>query len=166
MKFSCEQCYAKYSIADERVRGKILRIRCKKCGNIVTKDDLVKGYQYAPDQYAIIEPDDISKIKLKTTKVIDIVGFVEASEISPMLYDAPYFAGPDGDVVTLDPSTARAARERPCRERVADRAVPAGILMTVATVLGASAFLVELIVVRPRARKAARAPVDPPPPST
>jgi DNA end-binding protein Ku len=72
--------------------------RCKKCGNVVTKDDLVKGYQYAPDQYAIIEPDDISKIKLKTTKVIDIVGFVEKSEISPMLYDAPYFAGPDGDV--------------------------------------------------------------------
>jgi DNA end-binding protein Ku len=72
--------------------------RCKKCNKTVTKDDLVKGYQYAPDQYAIIEPDDVSKIKLKTTKVIDIVGFVEASEVSPMLYDAPYFAGPDGEV--------------------------------------------------------------------
>jgi DNA end-binding protein Ku len=72
--------------------------RCKKCNQVVTKDEIIKGYQYAPDQYAIIEPDDISKIKLKTTKVIDIVGFVETSEISPMLYDSPYFAGPDGDV--------------------------------------------------------------------
>jgi len=72
--------------------------RCKKCNQVVTKDELVKGYQYAPDQYAIIEPDDIAKIKLKTTKVIDIVGFVEKSEVSPMLYDSPYFAGPDGEV--------------------------------------------------------------------
>jgi len=72
--------------------------RCKKCGNVVSKDDLVKGYQYSPDQYAIIEPDDISKIKVKTTKIIDIVGFVPKSEIPEMLYDSPYFAGPDGEV--------------------------------------------------------------------
>jgi len=72
--------------------------RCKKCNKVVGKDDIVKGYQYTKDQYAIIEPDDIAKIKLKTTKVIDIVGFVDASEIPPMLYESPYFAGPDGEV--------------------------------------------------------------------
>ena len=72
--------------------------RCKKCGKTVSKDDIIKGYQYTKDQYAIIEPDDIGKIKLKTTKVIDIVGFVDRSEIPPMLYDSPYFAGPDGEV--------------------------------------------------------------------
>jgi DNA end-binding protein Ku len=72
--------------------------RCKKCNKIVTKDDIIKGYQYAKDQYAIIEPDDLAKIKLKTTKVIDIVGFVDKSEVPPMLYDSPYFLGPDGEV--------------------------------------------------------------------
>ena len=72
--------------------------RCKKCNKIVGKDDIIKGYQYSKDQYAIIEPDDISKIKLKTTKVIDIVGFVDAVEIPPMLYESPYYAGPDGPV--------------------------------------------------------------------
>ena len=72
--------------------------RCKKCSKIVGKDDIIKGYQYSKDQYAIIEPDDISKIKLKTTKVIDIVGFVDAAEIPPMLYESPYYAGPDGEV--------------------------------------------------------------------
>jgi DNA end-binding protein Ku len=72
--------------------------RCKKCRNIVSNEEIIKGYQYAPDQYAILEPDDIAKIKLKTTKVIDIVGFVDKAEVSPMLYDAPYFAGPDGEV--------------------------------------------------------------------
>ena len=72
--------------------------RCKKCNKVVSKDDIIKGYQYSKDQYAILEPDDLAKVKLKTTKVIDIVGFVDKSEIPPMLYDSPYFVGPDGEV--------------------------------------------------------------------
>jgi len=72
--------------------------RCKKCGQIVSNEEIIKGYQYSKDQYAILEPDDIAKIKLKTTRVIDIVGFVDSSEIPPTLYDSPYYAGPDGDV--------------------------------------------------------------------
>ncbi|MCC7072290.1 MAG: zinc-ribbon domain-containing protein [Deltaproteobacteria bacterium] len=35
MKFSCEHCATRYSIGDDKVRGKILKIRCKTCGNIV-----------------------------------------------------------------------------------------------------------------------------------
>lgn len=72
--------------------------RCKRCNKIVTNEEIIKGYQYSKDQYAILEPDDLAKVKLKTTKVIDIVGFVDAHEIPPMLYDSPYFVGPDGEV--------------------------------------------------------------------
>jgi len=72
--------------------------RCKKCGEVVTNDQITKGYQYEPDRYAIVEPDDVAKIKLKTTKAVDIVGFVDRSEIPTTFYDAPYFAGPDGPV--------------------------------------------------------------------
>src|SRR6476660_4441811 len=32
MKISCQSCQAKYTIADEKVLGKIVKIRCKKCG--------------------------------------------------------------------------------------------------------------------------------------
>jgi len=72
--------------------------RCKKCNQIVTNDEITKGYQYEPDRYAIVEPDDIAKIKIKTTKAVDILGFVDAAEIPTTFYDAPYFAGPDGPV--------------------------------------------------------------------
>ena len=72
--------------------------RCKKCNKIVKTEDIVKGYQYEPDQFAIIEPEDLAKLKLKSTKVIEIEGFVDASEVPATLYDTPYFAGPDGDV--------------------------------------------------------------------
>ena len=35
MKFVCDRCQTRYSIADEKVRQKILRIRCKTCGNVI-----------------------------------------------------------------------------------------------------------------------------------
>ncbi len=72
--------------------------RCKKCSQIVSADQITKGYQYEPDRYAIVEPEDIAKIKIKTTKAVDIVGFVDRSEIPTTFFDAPYFAGPDGPV--------------------------------------------------------------------
>lgn len=72
--------------------------RCKKCNKVVTKDDIVKGYQYEPDQYVIVDPADLNKVKLKSTKVIEIEGFISAKEVTPMLFEAPYFAGPDGPV--------------------------------------------------------------------
>src|SRR5262245_28670708 len=35
MKIVCESCQAKYSISDDKVRGKAFKIRCKKCSNII-----------------------------------------------------------------------------------------------------------------------------------
>jgi DNA end-binding protein Ku len=70
--------------------------KCKKCGKALVADDIVKGYQFEPEQYVIMSPDDLEKIKLKSTKVIEIEGFIDASEVHPTLYESPYFAGPDG----------------------------------------------------------------------
>lgn len=72
--------------------------KCKKCGKSLTTEEIVKGYEYEPDQYALIEQEDFTKVKLKSTKIIEIEGFVNSSEIHPTLYDSPYFIGPDGDV--------------------------------------------------------------------
>jgi DNA end-binding protein Ku len=74
--------------------------RCKKCGNLVKNEDIVKGYQYEPDQFVIIEPEDLAKLRLKSTRVIEIEGFVDADEVPSTLYDTPYFAGPDGDIAS------------------------------------------------------------------
>jgi len=72
--------------------------RCKKCQQVVSNDQITKGYQYEPDRYAIVEPEDIAKVKIKTTRAVDIVGFVDSSEIPTTFYDSPYYAGPDGAV--------------------------------------------------------------------
>ncbi|NNE10207.1 MAG: Ku protein, partial [Gemmatimonadetes bacterium] len=74
--------------------------KCKKCLEVVKNDAIVKGYEYEPDTYATIEPEDFEKIRLKSTKVIEIEGFVDAKEIHPTLYSSPYFAGPDGEIAS------------------------------------------------------------------
>lgn len=71
---------------------------CKKCGKAVSADDIVKGYPYEPERYVIVEKKDLESVKLKSTKMIDIEGFIDAKDVDPMLFDVPYFAGPDGPV--------------------------------------------------------------------
>jgi DNA end-binding protein Ku len=58
----------------------------------------VKGYEFAPEQYVVITGEDLAKIKLKSTKLIEIMGFIDAQEVHPSLYESPYLAGPDGPV--------------------------------------------------------------------
>jgi DNA end-binding protein Ku len=70
----------------------------KVTGETLRSEDIVKGYQYEPGQYVIIEPEDFEKVKLKSERVIEIQGFVNTDEVHPTLYEAPYYLGPDGDM--------------------------------------------------------------------
>jgi DNA end-binding protein Ku len=70
----------------------------KVTGETLKNDEIIKGYQYEPGQYVIIEPEDFEKVKLKSEKVIEIQGFVDYQEVHPTLFEAPYYIGPDGDV--------------------------------------------------------------------
>ncbi len=64
MRIICENCGTKYSIADEKVRGKVFKIRCKKCGHII----VVKGAQ----EQAAPAADGFDE---KETRVFDYSGF-------------------------------------------------------------------------------------------
>lgn len=70
----------------------------KVTGDVLKNEDIVKGYQYEPGQYVIMEAEDFEKVKLKSEKVIEIQGFVDYKEVHPTLFEAPYYVGPDGDV--------------------------------------------------------------------
>lgn len=70
----------------------------KVTGKTLKNEDIVKGYQYEPGQFVIVEEEDFAKVKLKSEKVIEIQGFVSATEVPATLFEAPYYIGPDGDV--------------------------------------------------------------------
>lgn len=72
--------------------------RCKKCNQVVSAEEIVKGYRYETERYVMVEKEDLEKINLKSTRIIEIEGFIEAREVHPTLYEAPYYAGPDGPV--------------------------------------------------------------------
>ena len=83
--------------------------RCSKCKKVVSLEEIVKGYKYEPEQYVIVEKEDLEKINLKSTKILEIQGFIDAKDVHPTLYDTPYYAGPDGPVAVKAYSLLAAA---------------------------------------------------------
>ena len=63
-------------------------------GEEVAYEDIVKGYEIAPDQYVVVDPDELDALDPAKTKTIDIEDFVEQSEIDPIFYDHPYYLAP------------------------------------------------------------------------
>lgn len=61
----------------------------------VASADIVKGYEYSKGNYVILEPDEIAKLRIPTKNVIEIVQFVNLTEITPALFEKPYFVVPE-----------------------------------------------------------------------
>jgi DNA end-binding protein Ku len=72
--------------------------RCPTCEVSVGSDEIVKGYEYAKDQYVIVSEEDFAKVRLESNKAITIVQFVDASEIDPIYYHSAHYLVPDGAV--------------------------------------------------------------------
>lgn len=61
----------------------------------VENSEIVKGYEYSKGKYLIVEPDEISKLRIETRNVVDVQQFVDLDELSPMLFEKPYFVVPE-----------------------------------------------------------------------
>jgi DNA end-binding protein Ku len=61
----------------------------------VPYQEIQKGYETSKDNYALIEKEELEKIKLKTTKTIDIKEFVDANELDPIFVQKSYYVAPD-----------------------------------------------------------------------
>ncbi len=62
--------------------------------HVVEKSDIVKGYEYEKGKYAMIEPEDLKRLRIPGKDTLEIVQFAPASELSPSLYVKPYFVVP------------------------------------------------------------------------
>ena len=60
----------------------------------VDADEIVKGFQYAKDSYVLLDDEEIEAVKLESKKTIDLVKFVDESEIDPRYFERPYFIAP------------------------------------------------------------------------
>jgi DNA end-binding protein Ku len=64
----------------------------------VEKADIVKGFEYAKNKYIEIDPDELKALRISTATTMQIRQFVKAEELSPALFDRPYFVAPKDDV--------------------------------------------------------------------
>jgi DNA end-binding protein Ku len=68
---------------------------CPADGEEVPYENIVKGYEIAPDKYVIITPEELEALDPKKTRTIDIEDFVDVAEIDPLYYEHPYYLVPD-----------------------------------------------------------------------
>src|SRR3712207_203285 len=75
------------------------RVRHKRVaeadGKEVDYDDIVKGYEIAPEEYVVLTRDELEELDPKKTRAIEIQDFVDLDEIDPILFNQPYYLGPD-----------------------------------------------------------------------
>jgi DNA end-binding protein Ku len=64
-------------------------------GKEVPYEKIVKGYEYAPDQYVVLSRDELSELDPKRTRAIEIQDFVDLDDIDPIYFEQPYYLGPD-----------------------------------------------------------------------
>ena len=67
---------------------------CPADGEEVAYEHIVKGYEISPDQYVVVEPEELEALDPKKTRSIDIQEFVDLSEIDPIYFDHPYYLAP------------------------------------------------------------------------
>jgi DNA end-binding protein Ku len=63
-------------------------------GEEVPYEEIVKGYEIAPDQYVVMTREELEELDPQKTKAIEIEDFVDLDEIDPIYFDKPYYLGP------------------------------------------------------------------------
>jgi DNA end-binding protein Ku len=64
----------------------------------VDVDEIVKGFQYAKDQYVLLDDEEIEGVKLESKKTLELTQFVEAQDIDEIYFEKPYYVVPADDL--------------------------------------------------------------------
>ncbi|KVF23612.1 non-homologous end joining protein Ku [Burkholderia cepacia] len=67
----------------------------KRTGREVTREDIVRGYEYEKERYVVLTDDEIRAANPESTQTVDIVTFVDEGAVSFLYLDTPYYLVPD-----------------------------------------------------------------------
>jgi DNA end-binding protein Ku len=71
---------------------------CPQCQREVPNTDIVKGYEFEKGRYVVVNEEDIEKVRVESTRVINLEKFTDDTEIDPIYLERPYYLAPDGPV--------------------------------------------------------------------
>jgi DNA end-binding protein Ku len=64
-------------------------------GREVPWDHIVKGYEYEKGKFVVLKDEDFKRVDIEATQTVDIMDFVELSEVDPMYFQKPYYLVPE-----------------------------------------------------------------------
>jgi DNA end-binding protein Ku len=92
------------AVRDHRPRFRMLHAKdkspvrfervCIRDGHPVAWEDLVKGYEYQKGHFVVMTKDDFRAASVEKTRTVDIIDFVEATEIDDRFFETPYYLVP------------------------------------------------------------------------
>jgi DNA end-binding protein Ku len=68
---------------------------CPVCNEVLEKTDLIKGFEFAKDQYVKLTDEELKALEGEASKAIEIVEFVPLSKVDPIYFEKTYYLGPD-----------------------------------------------------------------------
>jgi DNA end-binding protein Ku len=68
---------------------------CPHCDKEVGPDEIIKAYEYEPGHYVPVKKEELESLKEQTIKAIEILDFVNLSDIDPIYFNKSYFIGPN-----------------------------------------------------------------------
>ncbi len=71
---------------------------CPTCQRDVPNTDIVKGFEFEKGRYVVMDDEDVDKVRVDSTRVINLEKFTDDVEIDPIYLDRPYYLAPDGPV--------------------------------------------------------------------
>ncbi len=71
---------------------------CPKCEREVPNTDIVKGYEFEKGRYVVVDEEDVEKVRVESTRVINLEKFTDDTAIDPIYLERPYYLAPDGPV--------------------------------------------------------------------
>lgn len=68
---------------------------CPACDEYLERSDLVKGFQYEKDNYVVISPEDLESAEAGASRSIEVIAFVDSSELKPVHLNKTYYLVPE-----------------------------------------------------------------------
>jgi DNA end-binding protein Ku len=68
---------------------------CAKDGQVVPREEMVRGYEFAKEQYVTFTAEELKAIEEKATQTIAVAQFVPLDKVDPIYFDRPYYLAPD-----------------------------------------------------------------------
>ena len=93
------------TVSSERLRFHLLHAKdgsrlkqqyvCQEEQEVVGREEIVKGYEFAKDQYVMFTPEELQALEAAGTRSVDVAQFVPLAAVDPVYFERTYYLAPD-----------------------------------------------------------------------